>query len=269
MRKSAPEKQIKIVKEAPVHTETIDISTFRPVADPQFCEDLPSGREYEYVWNQDACACFFKFKLGLRARCTQSNPVQNPFHEVGNYYDLCIPEADYYEIFDHPWGADCIPGTEDDPGYIKPDIYAENDPQHIDSHYHDKDPEHIDSGHHEDHVEPPVVHPVNPEDIIPTGLTSNPNPEFQHTYTQDACTETQTFKPNLCACMENEYCEHSCMAHFPETPYFNPLEKCECISADALHFLLDHGYGEDCGAPVDVAPEPVEDPAETVQVCEN
>ena len=101
---------------------------------------------------------------------------------------MCIPEDDFYEIFDHPWGADCIPGTEDDPGFIMPDIYAGKDPHHHDSHYHDKDPHHIDSDshdHHDEHVEPPVVHPVHPDPVIPSELHSNAQPNFEHTYTAD------------------------------------------------------------------------------------
>jgi hypothetical protein len=202
------------VKEAKHYTEVIDVSTFRPVANPYFCEALPSGKEYEHVWNQEACACFFQFKLGLRARCTWSHPIQNPFHEVGNYYDLCITEQEYYDIFDHPWGADCIPGTIDDPGYIAPDNHDDVDPYHIDSEEEDDDvvnedaydtveeevddeiEEEVDDEIEEEaddeveHVEPPIVHPVHPDPSIPTELYANLHPIFDHTYSSEQCTET-------------------------------------------------------------------------------
>ena len=161
--KAAPEKQIKVVKEAKHYTEVIDVSTFRPVANPYFCEALPSGKEYEHVWNQEACACFFQFKLGLRARCTWSHPIQNPFHEVGNYFDLCITEQEYYDIFDHPWGADCIPGTIDDPGYIDPDNHDDVDPYHIDSEEEDDDVVDEDDEEDEDIVEEEVDDEVEEE----------------------------------------------------------------------------------------------------------
>lgn len=159
------------MKEAKHYTEVIDLSSFRPVANPYFCEALPSGKEFEHVWNQDACACFFTFKLGLRARCTWSHPIQNPFHEVGNYYDLCITEQEYYDIFDHPWGADCIPGTIDDPGYVAPDSHDDEDPYHIDSEEEDEESEDtVEEESEEEHYEPPTVHPVHPDPSDPTEL---------------------------------------------------------------------------------------------------
>ena len=46
----------------------------------------------------------------------------NPFHIPFDFSTLCITAEEYYSIFDHLLGADCIEGTADDP-------HAEENPE--------------------------------------------------------------------------------------------------------------------------------------------
>ena len=94
---------------------SVSLATHEPVSDPAYCDSLPTGSQFEYQYNASACACFFVFTGAFQPYCPRATPRFNPFHEPENYYDLCISEAAYHNIFNHRWGEDCIAGTADDP----------------------------------------------------------------------------------------------------------------------------------------------------------
>ena len=91
------------------------LASHEPVADPAYCDTLPTGKSFEYQYSAAACACFFVFTGAFQPYCPRASPRFNPFHEPENYHDLCISEAEYADIFNHRWGEDCIAGTPDDP----------------------------------------------------------------------------------------------------------------------------------------------------------
>jgi hypothetical protein len=46
-------------------------------------------------------------------------------------------------------------------------------------------------------------------------------------------------------------CEFDCGYYYPDTPYLNPLEYCECIGSSAVDEITNHGLGTNCGGGVD------------------
>ena len=66
-----------------------------PATNQEYCDDnFRSTDFYRYTFNQMACACFFEF-ISFAPCHTSEEPRINPFHEIGNRYDLCISEDDY------------------------------------------------------------------------------------------------------------------------------------------------------------------------------
>ena len=63
--------------------------------------------QYFYKFNERACACFFTWTYG--SHYCRKPTTFNPFHEPFNPFDLCIPQEDYDEIFNHDLDANCQP----------------------------------------------------------------------------------------------------------------------------------------------------------------
>ena len=60
------------------------------------CDALESGSTYySYVWNTDGCYCEHQWSFSASWNSCGSGFVNNPFHEPGNYADICISDADY------------------------------------------------------------------------------------------------------------------------------------------------------------------------------
>ena len=83
------------------------------------CDQLPSSPDYEYIFNQDACACFLEFDSRFRVNCPSYRPVFNPLHIPGvlDIKNLCLTHSELDLIYQQGTsaGMDCIKGTNDDP----------------------------------------------------------------------------------------------------------------------------------------------------------
>ena len=62
---------------------------------------------YEYVFNPEACACFFEYKFEM-ALCEGEDEFFDPFYEPGVSTDPCITKEAYDAIFVHDLGPNCL-----------------------------------------------------------------------------------------------------------------------------------------------------------------
>ena len=88
---------------------------------------------------------------------------------------------------------------------------------------------------------------------------ANNDPEIVHVSNPDQCEVGTTFDASACACFESEQCEINCAEKYPEAPFQNPLEVCECIPQSSLASIFNHGLNSLCQVPEEETDEDNDD----------
>ena len=98
---------------------------FCRTADPNDCDLLnPPGRTFfNYFWNQESCRCLYMDDQALdEGYCARETSIDTPVESPLD--GTCISEADYFAVYYHTLGPDCLLDTPDDgpkdPDYCPP-----------------------------------------------------------------------------------------------------------------------------------------------------
>ena len=70
--------------------------------------------------------------------------------------------------------------------------------------------------------------------------------DVDHVSDPRECEDGTYFNLEACACFSEIVCHIYCPDSFPDRPYLNPINGCECISEADYLSIFDHGLGLDC-----------------------